>query len=203
VAKPPVGRVISRSSIFFDQGLGGKGDKGDAGDADVPLATTTVFGISKLSVDAADPANPIVVGDNDPRNFNDRYPLPHNQAATTIIPSPTGILTGVNLQQTLQIINDSFVKRAGDSMTGYLVLSSDPAQDMHAATKHYVDTRTLDSLADVTIANPTAAQALVYNGTDWVNGSLDGSLWRYRTSVVPDVQAVCLISFSYNAVIPG
>lgn len=198
VAKPPVGRVVSQSSIFFDQGLGGKGDKGDTGDATVPLATTTVFGISKLSVDATDPANPIVVTDNDPRNFNDRYPLPHNQAATTIIPSPTGILTGVNLQQTLQIINDSFVKRTGDSMTGYLILSADPAQDMHASTKHYVDTRTLDSLADVTIANPTTSQALVYNGSEWVNSSLDGSLWRYRSEISPDVLALCQISFTYN-----
>ena len=178
VAKPPVARVISRSTVFFDQGLGGKGDKGDAGDANVPLATTTVFGISKLSVDAADPANPIVVGDNDPRNFNDRYPLPHNQPATSIIPSPTGILTGVNLQETLQIINDSFVKRAGDTMLGYLTLNANPAQPMHAATKEYVDTRPLDSLHDVTITNPTTNQSLVYNGSEWVNGPGGGSLWK-------------------------
>ena len=174
VAKPPVARIISRSSVFFDQGLGGKGDKGDKGDADVPLATTTVFGISKLSVSAADPANPVVVGDNDYRNFNDRYPLPHNQAASTIIPSPTGILTGVNLQDTLQIINDSFVKRSGDTMTGYLVLNANPAQDMHAATKHYVDTRTLDSLQDVVLTNPQVGQAVLYDGTNWINGTVSG-----------------------------
>ncbi len=178
IAKPPVARVLSRFSVFFDQGLGGKGDKGESGDADVPLATTTVFGISKLSVDAVDPNNPIVVGDNDPRNYNDRYPLPHNQSASTIMPTPTGILTGVNLQQTLQIINDSFVRRAGDTMTGYLTLHANPAQPLHASTKEYVDTRPLDGLRDVTIANPQRNQSLIYNGVDWVNGPGGGSLWK-------------------------
>lgn len=202
-AKPPVARVISRFSVFFDQGLGGKGDKGEAGDANVPLATTTVFGISKLSVDAADPANPIVVGDNDPRNFNDRYPLPHNQAATTIIPAPTGILTGVNLQQTLQIINDSFVKRAGDTMTGYLTLNANPAQPLHAATKEYVDTRPLDGLYDVTITNPQQNQSLVYNGVEWVNGPGGGSLWKitqYETPGIPTKVNIKLNSEHYVSV---
>lgn len=186
VGKAPVGRVISRTSIFFDQGLGGKGDKGEAGSANVPLATTTVFGISKLSVDAANVDNPIVVGDNDYRNFNDRYPLPHNQAATTITTVPVGIINGPNVQSNLQIINDSFVKKAGDTMTGYLNLHADPATSLQAATKHYVDTRTLDDLADVTINNPVVDNVLKYNGTEWVNapdgGSSGGdSLWMLST----------------------
>lgn len=193
--KPAVARVITPTSIFFDQGMGGKGDKGDQGDANVPLATTTIFGISKLSVDAADAANPIVVGDNDPRNFNDRYPLPHNQAATTITTTPTGILTGANLQTNLQIINNSFVKKTGDDMSGYLTLSADPAQDLHAATKHYVDTRPLNSLSDVTTTAPANKDVLMFNGTEWVNGTVDGSLWKitqYETNIVPPSISISL-----------
>jgi alpha-tubulin suppressor-like RCC1 family protein len=47
----------------FDQGLGGKGDAGLTG----VLATDSVYGISKLSVAAVDPLQPIAIGDNDPR----------------------------------------------------------------------------------------------------------------------------------------
>lgn len=171
IGKTPVARVISPTSIFFDQGLGGKGDKGEDGTADVPLATESIFGISKLSLAASNALNPIVVGDNDPRNFNDRYPLPHNQAATTITTTTAGILNGANVQANLAIINDAFVKKSGDTMTGYLTLSADPANNLHAATKHYVDSMTLDGLADVVLTTPTTGQVLKFNGANWYNGT--------------------------------
>jgi hypothetical protein len=67
----PVARVISSTSVYFDQGLGSKGDDGRDGDVvNINLATTTVFGISKLSTPALDVSNPIVVGDNDVRLSN-------------------------------------------------------------------------------------------------------------------------------------
>jgi len=169
IGKTPVARVISPTSIFFDQGLGGKGDKGEDGSGDIPLATEIRFGISKLSLAASNVLNPIVVGDNDPRNFNDRYPLPHNQAATTITTTTVGILNGANVQANLGIINDAFVKKAGDTMTGYLTLHADPANNLHAATKHYVDSMTLNGLADVVLTAPIPGHVLKFDGTNWVN----------------------------------
>jgi alpha-tubulin suppressor-like RCC1 family protein len=67
VYNTPIARVVSPTSIYFAQGLGGKGDTGAGAGASSPLATTSIYGISKLSIDAVDIANPIVVGDNDPR----------------------------------------------------------------------------------------------------------------------------------------
>lgn len=36
---------------------------------------------------------------------------------------------------------DKYVKKAGDTMSGFLTLHADPTNDSHAATKHYVDAR--------------------------------------------------------------
>lgn len=36
-----------------------------------------------------------------------------------------------------------FVLKAGDTMTGFLTLSADPVQPLHAATKQYVDATAL------------------------------------------------------------
>jgi hypothetical protein len=44
----------------------------------IPKATTTVYGIAKLSVAAEDAEDPVVVGDNDERNTNNRYPTAHH-----------------------------------------------------------------------------------------------------------------------------
>lgn len=67
-SKVPVARVISQTSVFFDQGLGGKGDRGETGlSGGVSLATTTIFGVARLSTPALDIGTPIVVGDNDTR----------------------------------------------------------------------------------------------------------------------------------------
>lgn len=99
VSKVPVARVLSQTSIFFDQGLGGKGDKGDAGDVS-PLATELVYGISRLSVAAANPANPIVVGDNDPRLTPYTHPTTH--PSTIITTAPYSFLTGATLNLQLQ-----------------------------------------------------------------------------------------------------
>jgi hypothetical protein len=106
VGKPPVARVITPTTIFFDQGLGGKGDQGIAGTADVDLASTTTLGITKLSVSPVSAANPIAVGDNDPRNTNARVPLAHLQAATTITFTPYLTLTGATVQAALQELED-------------------------------------------------------------------------------------------------
>ena len=47
------------------------------------------------------------------------------------------------------MIRDTFVEVAGDTMTGFLSLHSDPASDSQAATKRYVDTQDANYDSDV------------------------------------------------------
>lgn len=94
----PVAVVVDRKTIQLGVALASSTDTIPV----VNLATDTVYGISRLSVPAEDAADPIVVGDNDPRF-------------------------------------DGYINRAGDNMEGPLYLSGAPTQDLHAATKKYVD----------------------------------------------------------------
>lgn len=171
--KPPVGRVFSPTSIFFDQGLGGKGDTGAPGPAaSVPLATNSVFGTTKLSVAAVSASNPIAVGDNDPRNSDARTPLAHGHAATEITLTPYSTVTAADVQGGIQQLADQKVNRAGDTMSGFLTLNASPTNPLHAATKQYVDLFTLAQLNDVTLVSPHQDDVLYYNGGLWTNGSL-------------------------------
>ncbi len=144
VGKSPVARAITQNSIMFDQGLGGKGDTGEGG-ANIGLATIDNFGVVKLSSEATSVDAPIVVGDNDPRLTDSRTPLAHTQAATTIIPTSYGTLTGANLQLTLQQIEDNKLPLTGGTLTGTLTLSGAPVNQLDAATKAYVDAIDLSS----------------------------------------------------------
>lgn len=92
--------------------------------APIPM-TETVQGVGRLSVAATIPADPIVVGDNDPRLTDNRLPLAHSHTISEVL----------NLQTTL----DSKVDMAGSTMTGSLILSADPTTALEAATKQYVD----------------------------------------------------------------
>ncbi len=162
IGKSPVARVITQNSIMFDQGLGGKGDTG-AGGADIGVATPDNLGTVKLSVTAADITSPIAVGTNDPRMTDARTPTAHTQAATTVIPTSYGSLTGANLQLTLQQIEDGKVAKAGGTMTGLLTLSGAPTNSLHAATKAYVDA--IDLGSRVAIAGDTMTGYLTLVGT--------------------------------------
>lgn len=59
-------------------------------------------------------------------------------------------LTRDQIQAFLALLNltdlSSFLKKTGDTMTGALTLHSQPIEDMHAATKKYVDDNTLDTV---------------------------------------------------------
>lgn len=103
IGKSPVARVISPTSIMFDQGMGGKGDKGLPGDGSVK-ATNLVYGITKLSVAAVNPENPIAVGDNDPRLIPYVHPSTHPD--TIITSTPYSFLTGGTVHLQLQQLAD-------------------------------------------------------------------------------------------------
>lgn len=142
INNPPVAITITPTSVYFNQGLGGVGPQGPRGISNVYPATTSLLGISRLSVASATPDNPVVVGDNDPRNSDARAPLAHAQPATSILPTPVGLLTGTTLQDDLAIIANQFLPLSGGSLTGVLLLSSDPTLSNAAATKQYVDNST-------------------------------------------------------------
>lgn len=114
VSKVPVARVLTRTSVVFDQGLGGKGDKGDSSST-IPVATTTRLGISKLSVSATDPANPIVVETNDPRLVPYTHPATH--PATMITTDSYGILSGLSVQTQLHQLSDRNLDSISDVTT--------------------------------------------------------------------------------------
>jgi len=71
------------------------------------------------------------------------------------------------------------VAKAGDTMTGALVLSGAPTLALHAATKQYVDDNAFvigsinqhTDVDTVTVA-PTVGQTLKWNGTNWVPGTV-------------------------------
>ena len=69
------------------------------------------------------------------------------------------------------------VSKAGDAMTGYLVLHADPSQAMHAATKQYVDTlaQGLSVKTAVRLATTGNLSATYANGTAGVNATLTGT----------------------------
>lgn len=67
-----------------------------------------------------------------------------------------------------------FVQRIGDSMTGFLTLPSDPVNDLHAATKQYVDNTV------VTMARPKK-QAFLSAASSWP--------WTHNLGYQPVVEA--------------
>ncbi len=187
VAKQPVARVMAADTIFFDQGLG---IPPSTALPTIPLASTTQFGTTKLSVAPAVPSNPIAVGDNDPRMSNSRTPNAHGHPASAITTAPYQTLTGATLDLQLQQIQDQKLAKAGGTMTGNLTVSganvilsggtskitipNAPVAGTDGVNKTYVDSVSLTDLDDVAIVGPTSAQVLSYNGTDWVNSTVAG-----------------------------
>lgn len=60
-------------------------------------------------------------------------------AALSITFAPVGNISSTNIQDAIAELEAEKVARAGDSMSGRLLLSADPTANLHAATKQYVD----------------------------------------------------------------
>lgn len=157
---PPVARIIDATSIFFNQGLGGKGDKGLPGpsgaDAVVEIATTSVAGIAKLSTTAADVGNPVVVGNNDPRllTTTQKTDLLNLSADASAIPLTDITVSATDINSVTSKADDAAVvhKASAETITGAKTFTGgidagtkpitnvgDPLGLQDAATKYYVD----------------------------------------------------------------
>ena len=137
-------------------------------------ATTTTVGLVKLSATPTYPASPVAVGNNDPRLTDARPPTVHDHLISDIVGLQTNL---TNIETDITNLQLSTLDLSGGTLTGSLILSSDPLLGLEAATKHYVDTSissfgtTLEGLSDVTLTTPTNGQALTFNGTHWVNAT--------------------------------
>lgn len=78
--------------------------------------------------------------------------------ASAIIVVPMGTLTANNVQRALEDLADGKLELAGGTMTGALLLWSDPTADNEAATKAYVD-RGIQGLDVRNAANVTILRA--------------------------------------------
>jgi hypothetical protein len=138
----PVARVLTPTTIYFDQGLGAKGDKGDPGPPFLGgLADATNYGLVRLSTGPATFSVPIAVGDNDVRLTNK-------------------------------------VLKAGDTMTGPLILNANPVVALGAVPKQYVDTLISDvyNTTNLFTANQTVAPVVLTDApTIAVNAALSNN----------------------------
>lgn len=155
--RAPVARILAPRQIIFQQGLGAVGPRGPEGPpADQVKATNNVLGNVILSVPplggsgsplivGGSPIAPIAVGTNDPRLAGGPFvslthlSSPGAHTAANIDFVSYGNIGSTNVQGAIEELEDEKVSIAGDTMTGFLTLNSDPVNDLHAATKNYVD----------------------------------------------------------------
>lgn len=171
IARVPVARVIGPTSIIFLQGIGTKGDPGPPGSADIYPATPTQLGLVTLSTnsDTVVPTT-VVVSEVDQRLYDARTPLPHNQAASTIIVTPAGDITETNAQLALEELDTIKLNLSGGTMTGTLTLNANPVNALDAAPKQYVDSA-ISGLSSVylALAGGTMTGALTLSGNPTLN----------------------------------
>ena len=132
---PPIAKVMSPSSILFQPTYQTEIDV----IANINPATTGELGIVKLTTDAIDGLQPIVVTDTDPRLTDDRTALPHvHDALSTVFATDSGMLA-INVRNALDELNVDKANIAGTTFTGSVVLSGTPTTNLEAANKKYVD----------------------------------------------------------------
>ena len=136
----PVARVLGNDSIIFEQGLGGKGDTGPAGSIEyLPPATTSVIGGVTFVTPSSDPLFAFAISDTDPRLFDARTPLTHLHTATEVVFTPAGGITSNTVQLALEEVGLTKLNISGGTLSGPLILSSNPTTGLQATTKQYVD----------------------------------------------------------------
>jgi len=102
-------------------------------------------------------------------------------AATTAVEvsfAPAGNISSTNVQAALQELDNEKVAKAGDTMTGFLVLNAPPVLDLQAATKKYVDDKVAAGGGYTDEMAMDAVAAMIKNGTNitWVYDDVLNSL---------------------------
>ena len=107
-----------------------------------------------------------------------------SSALNTLNELATALGNDANFATTITNSLAGKVNLSGGTMTGALTLSGAPTQDLHAATKKYVDdsisaipapTTNLDALTDVNTTGVATGQLLGWNGTSWVPTNNSGT----------------------------
>jgi len=100
------------------------------------------------------------------------------QGQITTLQGTVGILNTDPTTKNYVDVQDSLkVSKAGDTMTGYLVLHADPLQAMHPTTKQYVDAvaQGLVTKPQVRLASTVNYTGTYFNGVSGVNSTLTGT----------------------------
>jgi len=102
-------------------------------------------------------------------------------ASTTAVEvsfAPAGNISSTNVQAALQELDNEKVAKAGDTMTGFLVLNAPPVLDLQAATKKYVDDKVAAGSGYTDEMAMDAVAAMIKNGTNitWVYDDATNSL---------------------------
>lgn len=148
------------------------GVQGTAIDPDVELKGFTVFGATQAAYTGAiiGPGNVVVNGalavssgayfaDNSTFTAAGKIFITDGSAGQLLQKSGLGNLVWISSSS---ITDNTRVAKAGDTMTGALVLPADPTAALQAATKQYVDTFIKNP------ASPAQGDLLYHNGTSWV-----------------------------------
>ena len=78
--------------------------------------------------------------------------IQYESNVTNLQANQAGMLANVvNLQNNVSNLSSNTVKLAGSTMTGFLTLHSDPTSTLHASTKSYLDNKTINTTAFITI----------------------------------------------------
>jgi hypothetical protein len=173
--KPPVARVLTPHSIYFDQGLGGYGRVVNSGGS----SEATYLG-DLLDVSTTNPLSQQYLKFNGAEWVNSTLALALTDMTdvTTTTPSADQYLK-FNGTQWVNAALPAAPTYALDSLTD--VTTTTPAADQYLkyngttwvnASLPASPTYTLDSLTDVTTTTPAADQYLKYNGSQWINAAL-------------------------------
>ena len=167
-SKSPVARVVAVDSIIFMPGLIAASQQTTSGISG--LATVTKFGAAKLSVDAILITNPIVVGDNDPRNSNARTPLPHIHNASTIPTTAHNALFTSDVQSAINLLSDDKIGSDGGTIYGILNINTTPTNPNNAANKQYVDNMSTGFIFVAPVVTSTVVNIPVLTGLLVIDG---------------------------------